>query len=137
MKKILLLNGSPKGKNSCTLRLTNAFLKGFNRAQEYDVEVVECANLNISDCKGCFYCWKNEEGNCAIKDDMAELFQKYISADVVIWSFPNYFYGMPSNAKRVMDRLLPIYYQNLVTDDGMTTYHLHRHDLSNQKYILF
>ena len=36
-----------------------------------------------------------------------------------------------------MDRLLPVYYQNLATDDGSTTYHLRRHELSHQKYLLF
>ena len=86
---------------------------------------------------GCFYCWKNEEGQCALKDDMTSIFKKYISADIVIWSFPNYFYGMPSSAKRIMDRLLPLYYQNLATDDNCTTYHLRRHKLEEQKYILF
>ena len=137
MKKILLLNGSPKGKNSCTLTLTNAFLKGFNKHNEYEIEEVVCSKLQINDCTGCFYCWKNEEGTCALKDDMTELFQKYISADIVIWSFPNYFYGMPASAKRIMDRLLPIYYQNLASDDGHTTYHLRRHNLKHQKYLLF
>lgn len=137
MKKILLLNGSPKGKNSCTLKLTNAFLKGFNRNNDYEIDEVICNRLHISDCSGCFYCWKNEEGTCSIKDDMQELFQKYISADIVIWSFPNYFYGMPAAAKRIMDRLLPIFYQNLASDNGTTTYHLRRHSLEHQKYILF
>ena len=137
MKKILLLNGSPKGKNSCTYKLTSAFLQGFNHRDEYEIEEVFCSKLRISDCTGCFYCWRNEAGTCMLKDDMTELFQKYISADLVIWSFPNYFYGMPASIKRVMDRLLPIYYQNLATADGNTTYHLHRHDLRHQKYLLF
>ncbi len=137
MKKILLLNGSPKGKNSCTLRLTNAFLKGLNRNKEYEIEEIHCGSLQIKDCTGCFYCWRNEEGTCAIKDDMQELFKKYLSADLVIWSFPNYFYGMPATVKRVMDRLLPIYYQNLASDDGGSTYHLRRHELKDQKYLLF
>ena len=137
MKKILLINGSPKGKNSCTLRLTHAFLKGLNRNKEYEIDEVHCGSLKIKDCTGCFYCWRNEEGTCAIQDDMQELFQKYISADLVIWSFPNYFYGMPATVKRVMDRLLPIYYQNLKSDDGITTYHLRRHELKDQRYLLF
>lgn len=137
MKKILLLNGSPKGKNSCTYQLTSAFLRGLNKKDDYEIDEVVCSKLDIRDCTGCFYCWKNAEGTCILKDDMQELFQKYISADLVIWSFPNYFYGMPAAAKRIMDRLLPIYYQNLATDNGITTYHLHRHDLSHQKYLLF
>jgi multimeric flavodoxin WrbA len=137
MKKILLINGSPKGKSSNTIKLTKSFLKGFNKNNEYEIEEIICSQVDVKDCKGCFYCWKNEEGQCAISDEMNGIFQKYISADIVIWSFPNYFYGMPSGAKRIMDRLLPLYYQNLATNDNCTTYHYRRHRLEDQKYILF
>lgn len=137
MKKILLINGSPKGKASNTFKLTQSFLKGLNKHNEYEIEEILCSQVNVNDCMGCFYCWKNEEGQCALKDDMTSIFKKYISADIVIWSFPNYFYGMPSSAKRIMDRLLPLYYQNLATDDNCTTYHLRRHKLEEQKYLLF
>lgn len=137
MKKVLLINGSPKGKASNTRKLAAAFLKGLNRNNEYDIEEIICSHVNVHDCKGCFYCWRNEDGKCSIDDEMTEIFQKYVLADIVIWSFPNYFYGMPSCVKRIMDRLLPLYYQNLATDDNSTTYHLRRYDLKDQKYILF
>lgn len=137
MKKILVINGSPKGKASNTFKLTQSFLKGLNKNKEYEIEEVYCAQVKVNDCRGCFYCWKNEEGKCFIKDDMTSIFIKYICADIVIWSFPNYFYGMPAGAKRIMDRLLPLYYQNLTTNDNCTTYHLRRHKLEEQKYILF
>ena len=137
MKKILLINGSPKGRASNTFRLANAFLKGLNKKKEYEIEEITCSEVNVNDCKGCFSCWRNEEGTCAIRDDMSSIFQKYVSADIVIWSFPNYFYGMPSCAKRILDRLLPLYYQNLSSEDGCTTYHLRRYNLKEQNYLLF
>lgn len=137
MKKILLINGSPKGKASNTRKLAMSFLKGLNEKNEYEIEEIVCAKLAVNDCKGCFYCWKNEEGKCAISDDMTSVFKNYLAADIVIWSFPNYFYGMPSCVKRVMDRLLPLFVQNLNSDDGETTYHPCRFDLKNKKYILF
>lgn len=137
MKNILLINGSPKGKLSNTIKLTKAFLKGLNRNNEYVIDEINCSQVDVKDCKGCFYCWKNEEGRCAITDEMSDIIQKYISADIVIWSFPTYFYGMPSGVKRIMDRLLPLYTQELNCDDGETTYHPYRYNLEKQRYILF
>ncbi len=137
MKRILLLNGSPKGKAGNTARLTNAFLEGFNKKSEYEIDEVICSQVSVHGCKGCFGCWKNEDGKCVIDDDMSDIFQKYLSADIVIWSFPTYFYGMPSEAKKIMDRLLPLFEPELITDDGKTTYHPRRYERKNQKYILF
>lgn len=137
MKQILLINGSPKGRASNTLKLTEAFLRGLNRNKEYSIEEIICSQADVQECRGCFHCWRNEAGHCSISDGMGEIFQKYLAADLVIWSFPNYFYGMPSGAKRILDRLLPLYYQNLYTEDNVTTHHLRRHELKDQKYLLF
>ena len=137
MKKILLINGSPKKDKSTTLKLTNAFLKGLKKSGEIELEQIYTYQLNIKDCLGCFYCMKNEEGKCAQSDDMTELFQKYLNADLVIFSFPLYFFGMPASVKRVMDRLLPLYNEKVISPDGKTTLHVERYDLENKKYIVF
>ena len=39
---------------------------------------------------------------------MQDLIQKYVGADAVIWSFPLYYFGMPSKLKAFLDRTLPI-----------------------------
>lgn len=137
MKKILLLNGSPKGRMSNTLRLTNSFLEGLNKKGEYETEEVICSQADVKECFGCFGCWRSEKGKCVIADDMDGIIRKYLAADIVIWSFPTYFYSMPSGAKKIMDRLLPLYSQELYSDDGKTTYHPLRYKLENQRYILF
>lgn len=137
MKSILLINGSPKGKSSNTIKLAKSFLNGLNRYNEYLVDEINCSQVDVKECTGCFYCWKNDEGRCVISDEMSAILQKYIAADIVIWSFPAYFYGMPSGVKRIMDRLLPLYTQKLNCDDGETTYHPCRFNLERQKYILF
>ena len=93
--KLLIINGSPRKKQSNSLKLTHSFVDGFKRAcqekgSEVEVEEVEVSSLNISACKGCFACWKNTPGQCVIKDDMQKIIEKQISADVIIWSFPLY-----------------------------------------------
>ncbi len=137
MKKILLLNGSPKGRMSNTLRLTNSFLEGLNKKGEYETEEVICSQADVKECFGCFGCWRSEKGKCVIADDMDGIIEKYLAADIVIWSFPTYFYSMPSGVKKIMDRLLPLYCPELYSDDGKTNYHPLRYNLENQKYILF
>ena len=105
---ILVLNGSPKGERSNTLKLAKAFLEGFTQTQSADTEIVDIYKLNIRECLGCFVCWSKTPGKCAITDDMADVLQKILHADVVIWSFPLYYFSLPSRLKMVIDRQLPM-----------------------------
>ena len=45
-----------------------------------------------------------DSGKCVIKDDMADLLQKMIEADVIVLSSPVYFYAMNAQLKAVIDR---------------------------------
>lgn len=107
--KILVLNGSPKCEKSNTLRLTDAFCEGVRGAAEAEVERLDLCRMDIKDCVGCFSCWDKTPGECCIKDDMAGVLAKMSEADVVIWSFPLYFFGLPARIKSVTDRQLPLF----------------------------
>ncbi|MBS5344242.1 MAG: NAD(P)H-dependent oxidoreductase [Clostridium sp.] len=39
---------------------------------------------------------------------MKEMIPKLLEADIIIWSFPLYYFGMPSGMKAFMDRMLPM-----------------------------
>ena len=108
--KILVLNGSPKGKKSNTYRITDAFLNGMKAelSETAVIETVEVASSRIEPCKGCFGCWTATPGKCVIRDDMDELLPKIVEADLIVWSFPLYYYGMPSPIKALLDRNLPL-----------------------------
>ena len=111
--KILLINGSPKGKKSNSLRLAASFVEGVKSKAEgrgdlVTVDEVEVASLKISACRGCFACWKNTPGHCCIKDDMAAIIEKEIEADLVVWSFPLYYFNVPGILKNLIDRQLPM-----------------------------
>ena len=87
MKKVLILSGSPrKGGNSDTL--CDEFMKGAIEAGN-EVEKIFVAGKNIGYCKGCYAC--KDTGVCVIKDDMAEVLQKMLDADVIVLSSPVYF----------------------------------------------
>ena len=106
--KVLALNGSPK-KKSDTFRMTEAFLKGLNKAQEHEVQIINVIEKKIAPCRGCFGCWMvRKDGHCVIEDDQNALLDIYREADLVIWSFPLYCYGMPSHLKAFLDRTIPL-----------------------------
>lgn len=101
MKKILILSGSPrKGGNSDLL--CNEFMRGAKDAGN-EVEKIRVAEKKIGFCAGCYYCQKSG-GTCAIKDDMADVLQKMIDADVIVLSSPVYFYSIDAQLKALIDR---------------------------------
>jgi hypothetical protein len=120
--KILVLNGSPK-KKSDTFRLTDAFLKGLNRVGEHEVYIVNVIDKKIAPCHGCFSCWQLEDGHCVIPDDQNAILDVYREADVIIWSFPLYCYGMPSHLKAVLDRTIPLVKMKMVQQPDGTVRH--------------
>ena len=100
MKKVLILSGSPrKGGNSDTL--CDEFMKGAIEAGN-EVEKIFVAGKNIGYCKACYAC--KDTGVCVIKDDMAEVLQKMLDADIIVLSSPVYFYSISAQLKAVIDR---------------------------------
>ncbi len=134
--KILVLNGSPRCENSNTIILTNAFIEGIISNKDNEVEAIDIIKKDIKPCRGCFGCWTATPGKCVIKDDMKDLLDKVVKADILIWSFPLYYYGMPSHIKAFMDRLLPLNKPYISKKDDGNNGHPSRFDLSSQKHVL-
>ena len=136
--KILIINGSPKGEKSNTIKLTNAFVDGLNEAGENTVETAELGKLDIKACRGCFGCWKATPGKCVIKDDMPELLEKIVAADMIIYSFPLYYFGVPGLMKNMIDRQLPnvLPFMEERTDGVGSGSHNTRYDFSGKKYAV-
>ena len=100
-KNVLILSGSPrKGGNSDLL--CDAFMRGAQEAGN-DVEKVRIAEKRIGYCSACYFC-RVHGGVCAKKDDMTELLQKMIDADVLVLASPVYFYSIDAQLKTVIDR---------------------------------
>ena len=78
--KVLVLNGSPK-KKSDTFRLTEAFLRGFNREKKHEVHIINVIEKDIAPCRGCFGCWQRLDGHCVIQDDQNAILDLYRTAD--------------------------------------------------------
>lgn len=127
--KILVLNGSPKEKSD-TFRMTEAFLKGLNRNGEHEVNVIRVIDKDIAPCRGCFGCWERMDGHCVIEDDQNAILDMYRDADIIIWSFPLYCYGMPSHLKALLDRTIPLVKMKMVQEENGTVRHVALADFS-------
>lgn len=139
--KVLAINGSPKGSRSNTWKLTKRFLEGMEEGQqagELRIQELQISSLQIRPCLGCFSCWSKTPGICCIKDDMEEVIRAILWADVVIWSFPLYYYTVPGGLKNLIDRQLPMVLPYMVDDAGQTGSGSHpsRYCLSGQRHIL-
>ena len=102
-KTILAIISSPrKGGNSETL--VEQFVKGAKEAG-HSVETVFLRDKKIAPCIACEACLKNG-GTCVQKDDMAEILNKIIAADVIVLSTPVYYYSISAQLKVMIDRTL-------------------------------
>lgn len=100
-KKVVVLSGSPrKGGNSELL--CDQFARGASEAG-HQVEKMNIRDKQISYCTACDACQKNG-GTCVQKDDMAEVLDKMVSAEVIVLATPVYFYTMNAQMKTVIDR---------------------------------
>lgn len=104
-KKILVLSASfRKGGNSDTL--CDQFIKGAQEAG-HEVEKICINDRKINYCRGCGVC--NTTHKCIQKDDMEDILNKMVAADVIVMATPVYFYSMNGQMKTLIDRTVPRY----------------------------
>lgn len=100
-KKVLILSSSPrKGGNSELL--CDQFISGALEAG-HNAEKILFKNKKINYCTGCGTCVTRGKG-CSQKDDMPEILEKMIAADVIVMATPVYFYTMCGQMKTLIDR---------------------------------
>lgn len=98
--KIVVLEGSPN-KNGSSNMLASAFVQGAQEAG-HTVEVIDAAHADIHPCTGCIRC--GYEGPCSQKDGMEQIRKSILSADMMVFVTPLYYYGMSAQLKILVDR---------------------------------
>ncbi len=135
--KVLVFNGSPRGERSNTIQITGAFLSGFPEGTE--IRQVDVYRSDIRPCRGCFSCWGKNEGHCVIDDDMQAIYGWIRESDTIIFSFPLYFFGMPSQMKALTDRCLPLmipYDGDFTTDENASFHEFRKSETGEKRFVI-
>lgn len=99
--KVLVITGSPH-KNGTSASLAEQFIKGAEEAG-HNVIRFDAAQNQVHPCIACERCHNTNKG-CVFKDGMEELNPQLLSADVVAFVSPIYYYTISAQIKAVIDR---------------------------------
>lgn len=105
MKNVLILSASPR-RNGNSDTLCDRFALGAKESG-HKVEKVFLKDKKINYCVGCGYCF--EHNKCSQNDDMTDIIEKMLLADVIVFATPVYFYSMDAQMKTLIDRTTPRY----------------------------
>lgn len=101
MKHVLTLEGSPRHGN--TEVVTDWVLKGLGRGMK--VTRVRVAEKNIGGCQECLGCTvSRRKAGCRQDDDMLEIYDLMVDADLIVFTSPVFCWGVTSQLKAAVDR---------------------------------
>jgi len=98
--KVLGIMGSPRIRGNTDLLLDEA-LRGA-QSQHAEVEKIIVDRLKLTACREYYACLK--DGKCVIKDDMDDIYQKIIDADIIIAASPIFFYTVSAQIMLLISR---------------------------------
>ena len=104
--RILVLNGSPH-LNGNTQHIVNGFRAGAEAAG-HTVCVENVAHMQLHGCMGCEYCHTQERGACVQKDDMQQLYPEILSADMLVFASPIYYFTLSAQLQSAIHRTYAI-----------------------------
>jgi len=147
LKNVCALMAGPRkhGNTDCILEGVLDGVRELGSA----VEKLYISDLNISPCIGCMTCERKElETYCAIKDDMTDLYLKFLQCDAFVMGFPVYTARECGQAAIFFDRLKALrsrgHYQKLarqrkgalVVTWGWPTEDAYNHVVENAVFVL-
>ncbi len=106
-KKVLAIQGSPRGPEGLTQYVLQYLIQGMSDAG-VRVETMNLMDKKIGYCRGCFACWAKSDGECIQRDDMDEMLPLIPHTDLLVLAFPLYVNTFPGLLKNFIDRLLPM-----------------------------
>lgn len=114
---VLSIIGSPI-KNGTTEKLVDELHKGIISKHNYaDTSKLFLQGQQIEPCIACNCCQKALDNRCVIQDDMMENYDKIISADVLVFATPIYWWNVSAQLKLFIDRMYA-----LLKDDDVSNF---------------
>ena len=100
MVLVIGIVGSPRRGGNTELVVKNALEAAEKAGAETDI--IRLAEKKVEPCTACGACSKT--GECIIKDDFMEVFDKMAEADGLLFASPSYFESMSPQMKALIDR---------------------------------
>jgi len=107
MKKIIILNGSPR-KMGNTSFLVEELVKTIKENEE-EAETITLNNYKINPCQACNWCIKNNALSCVQKDDMNTFYPKLLESELIVFAAPIYWFSYSAQLKLFVDRLYALH----------------------------
>ena len=98
--KVIGLLGSLHRRGN-TEQLLDGFLQGATDAGG-SVEKIPLGSLSFGNCRGCNAC--HTTGDCVLQDDVPDVYDRLLHADVLVISSPIYTMGITADLKGFVDR---------------------------------
>jgi multimeric flavodoxin WrbA len=105
-KNILIVSASPRPHGNSAM-LCDEFARGARDAR-HTVRILRLRQQHINSCTGCCTCI-HKPGECVQQDDMNDIMNMVLDADVIVFASPVYFRSFNGQMKTFMDRLCPVY----------------------------
>ena len=97
---------------------------------DFDIEIIDTANMKIAHCMGCNQCWLKTPGVCAIKDDYETIVKKLVKVDN-LWIVSDTHFGfLDYRGKRILDHIMPMLNMYIIFRDGWMRHQLRYHSLN-------
>ena len=112
MKKVIILNGSPR-KNWNTYKMCESFANGVKESGA-DAEIINLYDIDFKGCRSCFACklkGGKSFGKCAYPDGLTPILDKISQADGVVLASPIYFGDVTGVVRSFMERLFFPYFE--------------------------
>jgi len=93
-----------KGNTHFLLRKALESIRNLPQAEIVDVEEADLRSAQMAPCTSCEGCAKTK-GECVVQDDFQNLRDRWVRADIVLYSVPVYHLGIPGQLKCFIDRL--------------------------------
>lgn len=103
--KVSILMGSPR-KNGNTNAILTPFMDEWKKAG-HEADLFWLYDMDITGCTACRTCQKDwTRFGCRIEDDMQQIFDSVLSADLILLACPIYSFYCTAPMKAALDRLM-------------------------------
>jgi multimeric flavodoxin WrbA len=116
--KILGISASPRGKANSYYLLGRALEEAKKVLRDAEIDVYTFEKKRFSGCIHCYGCRK--KGTCVLKDDFQDLAERWMAADIILYSVPVYHMSIPGQLKCFIDRLGQSGFTKLAPSQGQT-----------------